>query len=59
MNTSGFQVHFLSCSRNISVQLVWGLLDVAGDIVAIQWTSGKNHFHEMNGDVGWQGGSEV
>ena len=22
-------------------------------------TSGKNHFHEMNGDVGWQGGSKV
>ena len=37
MNTSGFQVHFLSFSRNISVQFVWGWLDVAGDIVAIQW----------------------
>ena len=37
MNTSGFQVHFLYCSRNISVQLVWEGLDVAGDIVAIQW----------------------
>ena len=37
MNTSGFQVHFLSFSRNISVQLVWEGLDVAGDIVAIQW----------------------
>ena len=25
----------------------------------ISGTSGKNHFHEMNGDVGWQGGSKV
>ena len=23
------------------------------------YTSGKNHFHEMNGDVGRQGGSKV
>ena len=34
MNTSGFQVCFLSFSRNISVQLAWEGLDVAGDIVA-------------------------
>ena len=25
----------------------------------INGTSGKNHFHEMNGDVGMQGGSKV
>ena len=29
--------NFLSFSRNISVQLVWEGLDVAGDTVAIQW----------------------
>ena len=40
MNTSGIQVYFLSCSRNISVQLVWEGLDVTGDIVAIQWILG-------------------
>ena len=38
MNTSlAFIVHFLSFSRNISVQLVWKGLDVAGDIVAVPW----------------------
>ena len=34
MNTSSFQVDFLSFNRNISIQLVWEGLDVAGDIVA-------------------------
>ena len=28
-------------------------------IKKISGTSGKNYFHEMNGDVGWQGGSKV
>ena len=34
MNTS---LVFLCFSRNISVILVWEGLDVAGDIVAVQW----------------------
>ena len=37
-----------------------GSKGMAGMVMAIpNYTSGKNHFHEMNGDVGWQGGSKV
>ena len=31
------------------------LLNTHGNSAGIQYTSGKNHFHEMNGDVGMAG----